>query len=431
MGELEPLIATAIALFVGLMMTRLFKWWHWHFPDVTAYLIAGLIIGPYGIGRFGLPGIGFATFRQVESMNLLNNAALGFIAFAIGSEFKWSDLQKIGRQAATIGVIQSVAATLTVDLALLLLHGLLGPALPVPVCITLGAIAAATAPAATLMVVRQYKANGPITRLLLPIVALDDAVGLVVFAVSFGMAQALQGSTFNGITIGLNPFLEIAASVAFGGLMGWLLTKIEKCFYSNTNRLAITISFVFLTISLSSLDFKRGDLLLSFSPLLVCMMMGTVFCNTCKYASDIFARADRWTAPLYTVFFVLSGAALEIGVFQRPVIVLIGAVYVLSRAAGKYLGSTATAAALRCGGTIRRYLGITLFPQAGVALGMILTASRLGHFEGDLIKNVVLFGVLIYEIVGPSLTKWALTRAGEILPPAASGQNRERFRPKP
>lgn len=428
MGELEPLIATAIALFVGLMMTRLFKWWHWHFPDVTAYLIAGLIIGPYGIGRFGLPGIGFATFRQVESMNLLNNAALGFIAFAIGSEFKWTELKKIGRPAATIGVVQSIVAALLVDAVLLALHRVLGAAvLPVSVCITLGAIAAATAPATTLMVVRQYKARGPITRLLLPIVALDDAVGLVIFAISFGIAQALQGSTFNWITIVLNPCLEIIASVVFGSVMGWVLTKIEKTFYSNTNRLAITISFIFLTISLSALDFRRGNLLLSFSPLLVCMTMGTVFCNACEHAPDIFARADRWTAPLYTVFFVLSGAALEIGVFQRPVVVLIGAVYVLSRAAGKYLGSIATTTALHCNVPIRRYLGITLFPQAGVALGMILTASRLGPVEGDLIKNVILFGVLIYEIAGPSLTKWALVKAGEILPPASQ----EGLRPNP
>lgn len=428
MDEMMPLITTAIALFAGLMMTRLFKLFHWNFPDVTAYLIAGLLVGPYGVGRFGLPGIGFESFEQLNSLNILNNAALGFIAFSIGQEFKMSEMKKIGRQALTIGVVQSVFAAALVDVVLVIMSLIVGQdILPLPAAITLGAIASATAPAATLMVVRQYKAQGPVTRLLLPIVALDDAVGLIVFAISYGIAQAMEGGAIDPVTIILNPLLEIVFSVAFGSLMGFLLSQIEKLFYSNTNRLAMTISFVFVTIAVSAATFTFGEVKIEFSSLLVCMMMGTVFCNMSEYADDIFSRAEQWTSPLYAVFFVLSGAALEIGIFARPVIVLIGVVYVLTRAAGKYLGATATAKAMHCDENVIRYLGITLFPQAGVALGMILSAQGLGTEIASLVRNVVLFAVLIYELVGPSLTKWALTKAGEIHPQTSAQADRRRF----
>lgn len=432
MSETMPLLTTAVALFAGLMMTRLFKLLHWDFPDVTAYLIAGLLVGPYGIGRFGLPGIGFESLEQVESMNILNDAALGFIAFSIGQEFKISDLKKIGKQAFVIGVLQACSATALTDIALVILHMILGSEiLPAPACITLGAIAAATAPAATLMVVRQYKAHGPLTRLLLPIVALDDAVGLVIFAISFGIARAMQGGELNMITIALNPFLEIVCSVGLGSVLGLIMTEIEKLFYSNTNRLAMTISFIFLTITLSSLEFDFGEVKIGFSSLLVCMMLGTVFCNRSAFADDIFARAEQWSGPLYAVFFVLSGAGLEVSIFTRPVIVLIGVVYVLARAAGKYIGATVTATAMKCDANTRKYLGITLFPQAGVALGMILQAQALGEYEASLVRNVVLFAVLIYELTGPSLDKWALTKAGEITRQTPAQESRNRFHREP
>ncbi len=429
MGELEPLIATAIALFAGLMMTRLFKALHCNFPDVTAYLLAGLLVGPYGIGRFGLSGIGFATFEQVENISILNKAALGFIAFSIGSEFRLSELKKIGKTATVIGFFQAAFTCFVVDVVLIALHFVLGDEiLPISVCITLGAIATATAPAATLMVVRQYKAEGPLTRLLLPIVALDDAVGLVIFSVSFGIAQAIEGGTMNMITIGINPLVEIIASLVLGSVMGFFLSELEKLFFSNTNRLAMTISFVFLTISLSAMKFVAGDVTISFSSLLVCMMMGTIFCNMSEFADDLFSRTEKWTAPLYATFFVLSGAELELGVFKQPTFVLIGVVYVLVRMVGKYLGAQISSSAMQCEENVRKHLGITLFPQAGVALGMILTASALGDTEGTVIRNVILFAVMIYEIFGPSMTKWALTQAGEIRPQTSDQKTRERFR---
>lgn len=412
---METFIAVATSLFAGLMMTRLFKKLHLNFPDVTAFLIAGLLVGPFGIGRLPVPGLGFQTMEEVESLRLINEAALGFIAFSIGSEFKLSELKQTGKTATVIGIVQAIFTALLVDLVFVGLHFILGEdKLPLSVAVTLGAIATATAPAATLMVVRQYKANGPLTKLLLPIVALDDAVGLMVFAVSFGVAQALDGGVMNQTTLFVNPVMEIMLSIVLGAIMGAVLAEIETLFFSNSNRLSMVISFVFLTIALSSVKWSHGDLQYSFSSLLVCMMAGTVFCNRSEYASDMFTRCDKWTAPLYAVFFVLSGASLDLRVFGQPIVIFIGILYVLVRCAGKYLGTRISCDYMHCSRDIRKYLGITLFPQAGVALGMVLTAQALGGEKAVLIRNVILFSVLVYELFGPSMTKWALEQAGEI-----------------
>ena len=428
---MKSMVAVAIALFAGLMMTRLFKKMNLRFPDVTAFLLAGLLVGPFGIGKMDLPGIGFSNFAEVDELNIIKLAALGFIAFSIGKEFNLKDLKKTGRSAAVIGVFQAVATTICVDVVLVGLHLLLGEdTLPLAVVVTLGAIAAATAPAATLMVVRQYKADGPLTKLLLPIVALDDAVGLVIFAVSLGIAQALEGGAVSLLSILVEPMLEIIGSLVLGAVMGLLLSRIEKMFFSNTNRLSITISFVLFTIAMASLSFELGDITLSFSCLLVCMVAGTVFCNIGENAEEIFERCDKWTAPLYAVFFVVSGAELDLGVFLRPTALLIGIVYVLVRAIGKYLGAGLSSTMMQCDANVRRYLGITLFPQAGVALGMVISAQTLGDEAGALIRNVILFSVLIYELVGPSMTRWALDKAGEIGEIPEHKKSHERFKKK-
>ena len=423
------LLTTALALMAGLLMTRVFKLLRVNFPDVTSYLLAGLLVGPFALGRLGIHGLGFNTFEEIERLSILKNAALGFIAFSIGSEFKLSDLKSIGKQAFIIGVFQAVIAALIVDIFLVALHFVLGDSvLPVSVCITLGAIASATAPAATLMVVRQYKAHGPLTKLLLPIVALDDAVGLVVFAVSFGIAQALEGGSLSVYSVALNPLVEIIGSLALGAFMGWLLSLLEKLFFSNSNRLSLVISFVLMTIALSSVSFMLGPITVSFSSLLVCMMLGTVFCNLSEYSEDMFKRSDKWTVPLLCTFFVISGAELDLSVFAKPAMILVGVVYILVRSLGKYLGARWSSGWMKCEPKVHKYLGITLLPQAGVALGMVVTASSLGGVEAAAIRNVVLFAVLVYEIVGPSLTKWALTRAGEITETPAEKKTRERFK---
>ena len=413
---MSTLLSVSIALLAGLLMTRAFK--PLKLPSVTAYLIAGVLIGPYCIGAMHIDGIGFTSSEAVKTLSLVSEVALGFIAFSIGSEFRLDDLKKTGKQAVVIGIFQALVATLFVDLALYGLHLLMPDKLTIPQVITLGAIATATAPAATLMVVRQYKAKGPLTSLLLPIVALDDAVGLIVFAVSFGIAQtiAANGGT-DIVAIVVNPLVEIVCSLGLGAIMGWILTQLEKMFNSNTNRLNLTIAFVFLTVSLSMIDFHIGSVHISFSSLLVCMMLGTIFCNICSLSHDLMNAADKWSSPLSALFFVISGAELELGVFADISIVVIGVVYIIFRSLGKYYGTFASAKATKCEPSICKYLGITLLPQAGVALGMCsIAAAGLANGQGDLIRNITLFAVLIYELVGPLLTKQALKAAGDIKP---------------
>lgn len=418
---MNTLLSVSIALLAGLLMTRLFK--PFKLPAVTAYLIAGVLIGPYCIGALGIDGLGFNTLEQVSSLGLVSQIALGFIAFSIGSEFKVEDLKHIGKQAFVIGIFQALAATFFVDLALFVVHMMMPDKLTLAQTLTLGAIATATAPAATLMVVRQYKAKGPLTNLLLPIVALDDAVGLIVFAVSFGIAKTLVSGTVDIISIIVNPIVEIVCSLLLGAVMGWLLTQIEKSFNSNTNRLNMTIALVALATALSSLKFEVGPVHVGFSSLLVCMMLGTIFCNICPLADDLMKASDKWTSPLFALFFVVSGAELELDVFLDMAIVGIGLVYIIFRCIGKYSGTLVSAKATKCSPNICKYLGITLFPQAGVALGMCSTAMQLGE-QGNLIRNITLFAVLIYEIFGPLMTKWALTQAGDIKPMPDEIKNR-------
>ena len=413
MLSLNELLNISVAMFAGLMLTRLGN--KLRLPDVTAYLVAGVLIGPCLIGALHIPGLGFSSFEELDSLGVISDVALGFIAFSIGNEFRLSQLRETGKQALVIGILQAVVTALVVDAALLGLHLLFPAALSVSAAITLGAIAAATAPAATLMVVRQYKAKGKLTDLLLPIVALDDAVGLVLFAVSFGVARALSSGVVDIYTIVVNPLIEILGSLLLGALAGLGLSKIEPIFHSNTNRIAMSISFVFLTVALSMLKIAAGGATIGFSPLLVCMMLGSVFCNLCPLSEEIMRNADRWTAPVLVLFFVLSGAELELGVFARAGSVVIGLVYILFRSLGKYIGARESARLMHCDKNVVNYLGITLLPQAGVALGMCVTASQLPG-DGSLIRNIVLFAVLNYELFGPVLTKWALTKAGDIRP---------------
>ncbi len=422
----STLLSVSIALLAGLLMTRIMK--KLKLPAVTAYLIAGVLIGPYVLGRCGIPGLGFESAEQMGRLAIVSEVALGFIAFAIGNEFRTEELKKTGRQALVIGIFQALVATLFVDLTLYGMHLLMPEKISTAQVITLGAIATATAPAATLMVVRQYKAKGPLTSLLLPIVALDDAVGLIVFAVSFGISKTLLSGQIDFISIFVNPLIEIIMSLVLGAIMGWILTQLEKLFNSNTNRLNLTIGIVFLTSSLSMLKFEIGHVHIGFSSLLTCMMLGTVFCNICSLSHDLMAASDKWTSPLFALFFVISGAELELNVFTDGAIVLIGAVYIIFRSLGKYYGSYVSAKITKCSPEICKYLGITLLPQAGVALGMCTTAMALEGGQGTLIRNITLFAVLIYELFGPLFTRMALTAAGDIKPMSDDVKHRRKMK---
>ena len=390
-------------------LTKLIK-----LPAVTAYLVAGLALGPFCLGLIGVPGLGFQSLEQVESLGILTQTALGFIAFSMGSEFRLAQLKSMGSKAVTIGIAQAVITTLLVDGVLILLHLLLPQVISLPAALVLGAIASATAPAATLMVVRQYKADGPLTRLLMLVVAIDDAVGLLLFSVSFGIASALESGAVNLLGVVVEPIVEIVLSLGLGALMGLLLNWVETFFHSRSKRMTISVAFVLLTVGLSMLKFHVGPVHCGFSLLLVCMMTGTVFCNVCETSQELMDRVESWTVPINVLFFVISGAELDLNVLASPVTLLVGVVYILSRSAGKYLGAYGSCKCCKCSTPITRNLGITLLPQAGVALGMAMTATVLS--DGSLVRNVVLFSVLVYELVGPALTKRSLLLAGEIRP---------------
>ncbi len=408
---MQTLLALSIALFAGLMMSRVTK--KWNLPAVTAYLVAGILIGPFCLGKLGIEGIGFISLENVESFKILSDVALGFIAFTMGNEFRLEALKKVGKQAIVIAIFQALVATVFVDIALFGLHLLMPDKLPLPAVLTLGAIATATAPAATLMVVKQYKAEGPLTRMLLPVVALDDMVGLIVFAISFGIARALESGHVDMISVLVDPIVEVVVSLGLGALIGLAFHWTEQFFYSRSKRLSISVTFVFLAVALSQLHFAIGPVTVGFSTLLVCMAMGTVFCNLCDFSEELMDRVDRWTGPLMVLFFVLSGSDLDFAVFADWAIILVGVVYILFRSLGKILGASLSAGFTHCEPNIRKYLGITLLPQAGVSLGMSLTAMSLGA-PGVIIRNICLFAVLVYELIGPLLTKIALQKAGEI-----------------
>ena len=418
---MEYLLSIGLAMFAGLFLTRLTT--RLRLPDVTSYLVAGLLIGPLGLGALGVPGLGFSSFDYVESMGLICDVALGFIAFSIGNEFRLTALKTIGRQATVISIFQALSATLLVDVALLIFHFFLGDQLPVSTCLILGAIATATAPAATVMVINQYKAKGPLTSILLPIVALDDAVGLIVFAISTGIAKGLSFGTVNLTSILITPLLEIIASLAMGAGMGWLFSQVEKFYHSRSKRLSLAVAVVFVCAAISKVTISLPDgVEIGFSSLLVCMMCGTVFCNLCDFSEEIMYRTERWTAPVYVLFFVLSGAELDLRVFQSLAVVSVGLLYIVARSAGKILGAGISSRFMGCQESVCKYLGITLLPQAGVALGMSVTVAADFGAEGAIMRNIVLFSVLVYELVGPLLTKMALTKAGEITPNATSSR---------
>ena len=397
-------------------------------PAVTSYLVAGLLLGPFFLGRLGLSGLGFGfgSLEQVEGYGIITQVALGFIAFVIGNEFRLSALKTMGQQAITVGIAQAVITTALVDVALVVVHFLFPDVISMASAITLGAIAAATAPAATLMVVKQYKADGPLTHLLLMVVAIDDAVGLVLFSASYGVANALEQGHMDPVSVIVEPLVEIALSLLMGAVAGYVLNLLEVYFHSRSKRMSLSVAFVLLTVGLSMIRFEMGGVQCGFSLLLVCMMTGTVFCNVCPTSEELMDRLDRWVSPINILFFVLSGAELDLTILSNPLVLLIGVVYIVSRSFGKISGAYVSCRATKCSPSIQKYLGITLLPQAGVALGMAAQAAQLS--DGHMVRNVVLFSVLVYELVGPVLTKMSLSAAGEIKP---EGRTSARVENKP
>ena len=406
MPTLSALLALGLAMIGGLALSRLMK--ILHLPNVTGYLFAGLLIGPYLLPLIFGDGVCLLNHDSVQSLSSITNVALGFIAFSIGGEFKLSYIKKLGARIVIITVVQAVTTVLFVIGALLLVPNQSDTA-RISLALLLGAIAAATAPAATLMVVRQYRAKGPVTDTLLPVVAFDDAIGLMIFSVCFSLAKSI--STGVQITFSeavLKPLLEIVLSIGIGAALGAILTLCMRFFHSKANRLCLMITAVVLGVAFSDL--------LDLSSLLVCMMIGALFANLRDDAIEILSGSEQWTPPLFMLFFVLSGAELDLSIL--PIVGIIGVVYLVARSVGKYFGAFLGSAISRSERTVRNYLGITLLPQAGVAIGMAqsIAVNPELHAAGisQQIVAIVLFATLVYELVGPVLTKIALTRAGEI-----------------
>ncbi len=385
------LFSLAMAMAFGLLLSRAMK--YLRLPNVTGFLIAGLIIGPYCLKLF--------PADSLESASSITTVALGFIAFSIGDEFKLSHIRQIGSKALTITVFQALMATFLVDLVLWLCR------FPLPIVLTLGAIATATAPAATLMVVRQYKARGPLTSTLLPVVAMDDALGLVVFAISLALARAFgSGEALSIQSTLLDPLREIALSLLVGLALGAVVAYVTRFFRSRSNKLCVCLTAVLLGTALAEMW--------GLSSLLLCMSIGAAFVNlkSESEASLILEQCDRWTPPLFMLFFVISGAELDLAVL--PTVGLLGVLYLLARSAGKYFGASLGSSLVKADPNIRKYLGLTLLPQAGVAIGMAQVVIGALPEYGASIRAVVLCATLVYELAGPPLTKWALGKAGEI-----------------
>lgn len=386
---MNTLLALAIAIGAGLLFSRLVR--PLHLPNVTAFLVAGLIIGPSVLG--------IIPSAMVDSFGVITEVALGMIAYAIGAEFRLDYLKKIGSKPITITFFQGVAAVVLVDVALILCG------FPVPLALTLGAIATATAPAATLMVIRQYKAKGTVSDMLLPVVAMDDALGLMVFSISVAVAQAVaSGVQITAQALVIAPMIEIVGSLLLGGMLGIVLTLCARYFHSRGNKLALELATVFLALALCSMW--------GLSSLLVCMMVGAVMVNTSRSASVLIEQSDRFTPPLFLLFFVISGASLNLKVLTT--VGVLGLLYVIVRSFGKYFGAWLGAFIVKTDANVRKYLGFALLPQAGVAIGMAQLALAALPEYGQQIQAVVLAATLVYELFGPVVTKIALTKAGEI-----------------
>lgn len=387
--QLNTLFYLALILFAGLIFGRVVK--QIRLPNVTGYLIAGLLIGPYVFKLVPLD--------LVEGLELVSEMALGFIAFSIGSEFKLSYLKKVGIVPIVIAIFEALTASILVTVVLVIFG------FDIEIALLLGAIAAATAPAATVMVIRQFKAKGPVTSTLMSVVALDDAVALMAFGFAAAIVNILQHPGESSVALAIiMPVLEIIGSILLGFALGFLFTLPLRYFKKNSNRLIIITAFIFLGSSLATM--------LGLSPLLLCMSMSAMLVNASKEAESILKLADSITSPIYIMFFVVSGMGLEITIL--PSVGLIGILYIITRVIGKVLGASVGAAVIKAERTVRKYIGLTLIPQAGVAIGLALLASRMVPEYSQTIRTVVLSATLIYELVGPGVTKLALKKAGEI-----------------
>ncbi len=421
---ISSVLWVAIALSCGLLMSKLMKLIH--FPNVTGYLIGGIIIGPWVLGLFDRD-----LFSNILSnISWISDIALGFIAFTIGGSFKLSALKKVGKRATVITVFEALGGAIVVIIGLFIGYfaGLKNLGLTIPMILTLGSIACATAPAATLLVIQQYKAEGPVTRTLIPVVAFDDGVALIAFAILFALSKVLTiGGTFDFISGILIPILEIIISLLIGAAIGFIISLATKWFTGRGNRMIICIAAVLLCVGLSLIETSSLGWGFSFqlSSLLTIMSMGAIYVNMAKGVETTGVFIDKFTQPVFMLFFIISGANLNFGIFMDDsaiLVIVIALIYLVCRVIGKWGGSAVGANITNCEPNVKKYLGFTLIPQAGVALGLASSAKLFFAnltdpdlvLIGDLLYTCIIVSTIVYELVGPLITKWALTKAGEI-----------------
>ena len=420
-------IYIAVLLLVALLSTRLMK--IIKLPNVTGYIITGIIMGPFIFGllfnNFTFEGIKDAPIYQyVDKIKWVSTIALGFIAFSIGTSFKTSVIKAVGKRVIIITIFEALFASILVIVALMIAHFIFPDQVSWQLVLTLGAIASATAPAATLMVIKQYNARGPLVDTLLPVVALDDAAALILFAILFQISTTIaSGGSFDAYKMILKPILEILISLAIGTVLGLFISLLNKWFLSRNNRLILCIFAIFTACGLYFL-FKSPYLGgFELSSLLMCMMIGAIYTNMRQDCGKTLDVMDRFTSPIYLMFFVLSGASLDLTIFFNKsglIVLAIAGVYIIFRVMGKWSGAFTGASITKCEPKIRNYLGFALIPQAGVAIGLATTASTIfssseeTQVAGSLIIAIILTSTLIYELIGPMVSKFALKKAGEI-----------------
>lgn len=418
----------AALLLVALLSTRLMRLIK--LPNVTGYILTGIIMGPFLFGllfnNFSFTDIKEGTiYKFVDQLGWVSTVALGFIAFSIGTSFKFSTIKSLGKRVLVITVLEALGASLLVVVALLVAHFIFPQYVSLELALTLSAIASATAPAATLMVIKQYRAHGPLVDTLLPVVALDDAAALILFAILFQIATALAGGSISVYAIIVKPLLEITISLVVGAVLGFVISFANRFFKSRNNRLIWNIFSVFAALGFYYLF--KSPMMGGFelSSLLTCMMAGAIYTNFVKESGRTLDIMDRFTSPVYMMFFVISGASLDLTIFFNGdglVVVLIALTYLVSRVVGKWSGAFVGASITRCEPQVKKYLGFALVPQAGVAIGLSATAYKLFSQYSDpymqktgaLILAIILTSTLVYELFGPMVAKFALKKAHEI-----------------
>ena len=389
-------------------------------PNVTGYLIAGIIFGPYVLGKFiGGWSADPTSSTNINAIKWISDIALGFIAFTIGCSFKKEALQHVGKKVIIITLCEALGGAIVTICGLFIAKIFLKDQLPISLILTFGAIACATAPAATLMVVRQYKAKGPVVDTLIPVVAFDDAVALIAFAILFSISKSIAGAGKLAVSdLILYPLLEIVCSLGLGTILGILVSLGCRLFKSRANRSIMVICAVFIVVGVSALA-SELSWKVEISSLLACMMIGAMVINLRSDASRLIERIDNITPPIYMLFFVISGASLNITKFAEKgagILLIIASVYIVFRCIGKWSGSYISSKLTNAEPSVQKYLGFTLFPQAGVAIGLATTANASFPIpaQGETILAVILFATIVYELLGPVITKISLKKAGEI-----------------